>query len=328
MSRPLRIEYPGAVFHITARGNERRAIFRDDRDRRRFLRVLAKAVDRFGWILTAYVLMPNHFHLVLELTRATLSRGMHWLNGTYAQAFNRGHERVGHLFQGRFKSFLVEKESYSLEVLRYVVLNPVRAKMVPRPEDYRWSSYRATAGLGSIPPWLAADQVLINFGEERGLAQRRYRRFVDEGIGREKKPWDDLIGQVYLGTEDWIERVRDRVEAIPRNSEHPRAQRTVREWPMAQVVDSVAQTLSVDATYVRAGHGGTARMLSAWIASKDAQLTLPAIAAGLRLRSSGYVSRLVGRCDARLSRDPALQASLNRCREKLYQSQEKTKGKT
>src|SRR5687768_14261290 len=112
MARPLRIEYPGALFHITARGNERRLIFRDDGDRHRFMRMLAEAVDRFGWILTAYVLMPNHFHLVLELTRMTLSRGMQWLNGTYAHAFNRRHDRVGHLFQGRFKAFLVEKETY------------------------------------------------------------------------------------------------------------------------------------------------------------------------------------------------------------------------
>ena len=320
MSRPLRIEYPGALFHITARGNERRLIFRDDSDRHRFIRCLAEAVDRFGWILTAYVLMPNHFHLVLELTKTTLSRGMQWLNGTYAQAFNRRHDRVGHLFQGRFKSFLVEKETYMLEVLRYVVLNPVRAKICPQPENYRWSSFRSTAGLAAARPWLASDDVLINFGEDRPMAQRRYRRFVEDGIGLDRKPWDDLIGQMYLGSDDWVQSEQDRVRMKPRDSEHPRAQRAPRKCAMAEVVDSVARTLSIDAGYVRTGHGGTARMLAAWIAAHDAHLTLNSIAAGLRLSSAGYVSRLVGRCDTRLSRDPALQVSLQHCRETLHHS--------
>jgi REP element-mobilizing transposase RayT len=130
MSRPLRLEYPGSLWHVTVRGNGRQDVFRDDRDRQFLLELLGDCVNRFAWILPAYVLMSNHFHLVNELTSETLSRGMQWLNGTYSQAFNRRHERVGHLFQGRFKAFLIEKEAYFLEVLRYVVLNPVRAGMV------------------------------------------------------------------------------------------------------------------------------------------------------------------------------------------------------
>ena len=154
MARPLRIEFPGALDHVTSRGNERRAIFRSDRDRRTFLTLLEQAATRFGWSVTAYVLMTNHFHLVIQTPEPNLSRGMQWLNGTYAARFNQRHQRAGHLFQGRFHAFLVEKEAYFAELLRYVVLNPVRAKMVERPEDYRWSSYRATAGLEAAPPWL------------------------------------------------------------------------------------------------------------------------------------------------------------------------------
>src|SRR5688500_4222046 len=119
MARPLRVEYPGAIFHVTVRGNERRDIYRDETDRNRFLDLLGQVVDRFGWILTAYVLMSNHFHLALQLTATNLARGMHWLNATYSQAFNRRHERAGHLFQGRYHSALVDKENYLLEVLRY-----------------------------------------------------------------------------------------------------------------------------------------------------------------------------------------------------------------
>src|SRR5215217_7422686 len=137
MARPLRIEFAGALYHVTSRGNERRSIFRTDRDRRTFLTLLEQAAKRFRWSVTAYVLMTNHFHLVLQTPEPNLSRGMQWLNGTYAAWFNHRHQRAGHLFQGRFHAFLVEKETYFAELLRYVVLNPVRANMVERPENYR-----------------------------------------------------------------------------------------------------------------------------------------------------------------------------------------------
>src|SRR5689334_2023017 len=131
MTRPLRLEFPGSYWHITHRGNERRPTFYRDADRLYFLDLLGEAVGRFKWIVTAYALMLNHYHLLLELTDVeTLSRGMKWLNGKYVSWFNRRHDRVGHLFQGRFKNFLIDKETYALEVSRYVVLNPVRAKLV------------------------------------------------------------------------------------------------------------------------------------------------------------------------------------------------------
>src|SRR4051794_7664283 len=180
MSRPLRIEYPGSFWHITQRGNEQRTTFVDDVDRRRMLELLGEAARRFKWIVTAYALMTNHYHLVLELNEVdTLSRGLKWLNGTYAQYFNRRHERVGHLFQGRFKSFLIDKETYFLEVIRYVVLNPVRARMVSRPHEYRWTSCRATAGFCEPPPWLSVREVLAHFAVESGVATGLYRRFLE-----------------------------------------------------------------------------------------------------------------------------------------------------
>jgi REP element-mobilizing transposase RayT len=123
MARPLRIEYPGAVYHVTSRGNERKAIFRSNADREAFLAFLGQTVKRFGWSVTAWVLMTNHFHLVIQTPEPNLSRGMHWLNGSYAGRFNRGHKRWGHLFGRRFKAFIIEKDAYFAEVLRYVVLN-------------------------------------------------------------------------------------------------------------------------------------------------------------------------------------------------------------
>lgn len=319
MARPIRLEYPGAVWHITARGNEKRNIFFDDSDRIRFLEFLAESVRRFGWIVTAYVLMSNHFHLVVELTAANLSRGMHLLDSRYSQAFNRRHDRVGHLFQGRYKALLIDKENYMLEVLRYVVLNPVRARMVAQPGNYQWSSYRATAGEATVPEWLAADDVLVAFGSERRVAQARYRQFVHEGIGSEKVPWADLVGQIYLGDEPWLELVRDRVRSKPRPDDHPSPQRNVGNRSMADIVAAVARTLQIDEGWLRVGRGGTARMLAAWLGCHDGQLTLSGIAAGLRLRSSGHVSRLIRRCDAALAVDRTLQISVDRCREELHQ---------
>ncbi|MCA1734260.1 MAG: transposase, partial [Acidobacteria bacterium] len=142
MARPLRLEHEGALWHITSRGNERKNIYRSDADRRLFLSLLGEAVKRYRWILHEYMLMSNHYHLLIETPEKTLSRGMQWLNGEYARGFNKRHKRVGHLFHGRFKGQLVEKDSYLLELIRYVALNPVRAGIVARPEEYRWSSYR------------------------------------------------------------------------------------------------------------------------------------------------------------------------------------------
>lgn len=243
---------------------------------------------------------------------------MHWLNTTYAVHFNRRHERVGHLHQGRFKAFLVDKENYMLEVLRYVVLNPVRAMMVGRPEEYRWSSYPATAGLITAPDWLSLDDVLIGFGERRTLAQARYRRFVADGIGAERVPWADLMGQIYLGSEQWLDEVRDLVRTKRLSDEHPRSQRDVRSPSMAKVVASVSRTLQVDAAAIRLRRGGTARMVTAWVGRHGTDSTLREIAATLCIRSTGHVSAMIRRCDEALERDEALRASVDRCIEALH----------
>ena len=147
MTRPLRIEYPNAVYHVTSRGNARNKIFLGDQDRENFLAVLDAVVKRYNWLCHAYCLMDNHYHLMIETPDANLSRGMRQLNGVYTQKYNWWHSKTGHIFQGRYKAILVEKENYLLELCRYVVLNPVRANMVDKPEEWKWSSYGATAGL-------------------------------------------------------------------------------------------------------------------------------------------------------------------------------------
>jgi REP element-mobilizing transposase RayT len=304
MTRPLRLEFPGALFHVFARGNAKQCIFLDDNDRERFIGLLGRSVERFGWIVPAYVLMPNHYHALVQLTSETLSRGMHWLNGSYSVYFNERHQRVGHLFQGRFKAPLIEKQVYFLEVSRYTVLNPVRAKLAKRPEDYRWSSHRAVLGLEEAPRWLAVDDVLANFGTERQAARDHYRAFVDAGVGLERSPWNDLVAGSYLGSEKWLGEIRERVKLKPRCDEHPSREREVRFRTMPEIVGAVAASLSIDSERVQSGR--LPRMVAAWCASNEALLTHREIAAGLRMRSVGHVSSLVRECERQLDTDAAL----------------------
>jgi REP element-mobilizing transposase RayT len=221
MARPLRLEFANAVYHLTSRGNTRQGIFFNDGDRELFLQTLAHVVSRYSWICHAYCLMANHYHLLIETPKANLSIGMRQLNGVFTQSFNRRHKRVGHLFQGRFKAVLVEKESYLLELCRYVVLNPVRVKGGTKTAAWKWSSYRATAGLASVPEFLSTDWLLEQFGKNRRVAQKRYREFVRDGITN--RPWDQLKGQIYLGSDKFIERhsAEDKeLKAIPRAQLH------------------------------------------------------------------------------------------------------------
>jgi putative transposase len=224
MARPLRIEYDGALYHVTSRGNERRAIFRDDTDRELFLNTLAEVVERFHWICHAYCLMDNHYHLVIETPDGNLSKGMRQLNGVYTQAFNRRHRRVGHLFQGRFKAILVQKESYFLEVCRYVVLNPVRARAVARPQQWRWSSYGATAGAISAHRCLTSEEILGQFGQRRALAQQKYREFIAAGVG-EGSIWEEVKAQSILGVDGFTDALVEHVTGKSEIREIPKGQR-------------------------------------------------------------------------------------------------------
>lgn len=224
MARPLRIEYAEAVYHVTSRGNARRSIFKEDKDRWMLLDILEEVNDRYHWFCHAYCLMSNHYHLVIETPDGNLSKGMRQLNGIYTMRFNRRHGSVGHIFQGRYKAILVQKESHLLEVCRYVVLNPLRAKVVEAPERWRWSSYRATAGIERAHPCLTADWILGQFGSKRRTAEKRYRAFVTDGI-RGHRIWDDVKGQSILGDEDFVSRLIDYVRGYEEVKEIPKVQR-------------------------------------------------------------------------------------------------------
>ncbi len=209
MARPLRLEFPGALYHVTARGNARQKIFLDKEDRHRFLDLLGKEITQQGWLCYAYCLMDNHYHLLIETPEPNLVAGMRRLNGVYTQAFNRRHRRVGHLFQGRYKAILVDKDAYFLELCRYVVLNPLRAKAVKRLEQWPWSSYAATVGRAAPPLWLSVKPVQALFA-----SRSVYERFVAQGIGQDS-PWMRLKGQIYLGEKEFLKRLQRRLPTRP-----------------------------------------------------------------------------------------------------------------
>ena len=210
MARPLRVEYPGAYYHVINRGNAGENIFNSDRDRKKFLEYLGKAAERFSIIVHTYCLMTTHYHLLIETPEPNLSLAMQWLNVSYAAYYNKKRQRSGHLFQGRFKSILVDADEYYKPLSRYIHLNPVRAKIVTNPAEFPWSSYPAFIGKIKAPGWLEIEWLLATFGRKKREAVKNYRAFVEEvDIHALKSPDQDIIGGFILGGTDFVNWVKD-----------------------------------------------------------------------------------------------------------------------
>jgi REP element-mobilizing transposase RayT len=256
MARPLRLEFEGAIYHVTARGDRREPIFQDDSDRRMLLRIVGQAMERFDAKAYAYCLMANHYHFVLGTHRANLSRLMRHINGVFTQAYNRCHTQVGHLFQGRFQALLVDKDAYFLEVCRYVDLNPVRAGMVARPGDWPWSSYRAHVGQAPTPDWLDGTALHRQLSAESGHGPRGYARFVAAGKG--VRLWDvALSGQIYVGDALFVRRMQTRAGAL-HDREIPKAQRRPAARPLSWYLTQHDRNTAIAMAYLDGGHTQTA----------------------------------------------------------------------
>jgi REP element-mobilizing transposase RayT len=263
MARPLRIEYPGALYHVVARGNAKQPIFLDRQDHRRFLRILECVVDRHNVVCLSYCMMGNHYHLLLETPDGNLSRAMRQLNGVYSQGFNRRHQRVGHLFQGRYKAILVERGVHLLELSRYIVLNPVRAELVTRPEDWEWSSYRETVGVAPCPRLLSVDGLLGLYGSSRSEARERYRSFVEEASGdsaREGRPKTPTV----LGTREFVLGVGERLGPTDALEEIPRAQRFLARPDLDEIFQGVENRSERNRSILTAfrSHGYTMKQIA------------------------------------------------------------------
>ncbi len=232
MSRPLRLEFAGAVYHVTARGQRRQPIYLDDTDRFVWLETLARICQRCQFLVHGFCQMSNHYHLLIETIGPNLSQGMRQLNGQYSQYFNRRHEVQGHLFQGRYHAVLVQKESHLRELARYVVLNPVRANMVASAEAWPWSSHAFMIQEGTAPPWLQTDWLLAQFGDSRDQAIDAYQRFVAAGMGL-PSPLKELQHQLLLGDETFVLNHRSQAARVGLD-EVNRAQRRVAAMSLAE----------------------------------------------------------------------------------------------
>ena len=209
MARPLRIQFEGALYHIISRGNERMMIFLEDADRIKYLNILHTTIERFNWLCHVYCLMGNHYHLMIETPDANLAKGMKYLNQVYSQFFNWKYNRVGHVFQGRYKSYIVQKEAYLLHCCRYIVLNPWEAKLVDHPKEWKWSSYSATAGLTKPPPLLTKDWLLEIFGSDVKRARNNYVKFVEADMNGKRSKLEYKY-QLFLGSDEFAESILKR----------------------------------------------------------------------------------------------------------------------
>jgi putative transposase len=335
MARPLRIERAGGWYHITARGNERRAIYRDNRDRQHFCELLAELVGQFNLALHAFVLMDNHYHLLLELREANLSRAVQWLNTSYSLWFNRRHGRCGHLFQGRFKSVIVDAPQWGLFLSRYIHLNPVRIgklglnksgqqrmragaggapaaeqvrDRIARLRRYRWSSYRAHIGLAKAPSWLECRAVLGLGGGRKGQERRHYREYVETAVreGLVKSPWEELREQVVLGSREFLTGLKQHLGED--NLEQRNARRLREQRPdLAGVIRCVEDVKGEKWEAFRDRHGDTGRDLVLYVGRKACGLKLRELAQVVGTEEYAVVAMAVKRFGVKLERDKFLQ---------------------
>jgi putative transposase len=220
---------------------------------RTYINGKALRVNRYNWYCHAYCLMDNHYHLLIETSAPTLSKGMKYLNGTFTQHFNRQHRRVGHVFQGRFKAILVQKDPYLLELARYIVLNPVRTRMVRTAKAWQWSSYRATAGYDKSNACLTTEWILAGFAKTKNAAQQCYRDFVRAGKGQ-PSPWKQLKNQIYLGNDEFVNDMQCKLDPEQSLKDIPKKQKQAPAKPLTYFAERYKTRDERMAQAYRSGH--------------------------------------------------------------------------
>lgn len=317
MARALRLQFEDALYHLCARGNRREAVFLSDKDYGRFEHLLAQSIKRYEIELHSYVLLPNHFHLLARTLKPNLSRWMHWLITNYSLWFNRRHQLSGHVFQGRYKGFLVQEGKYLLELGRYVHLNPVRGQVLgagdpgkrrARLRSYRWSSYRGYAGLAKQKSFVTEDLVLGEFGAVGGdqTTKIQYREFVEAGLLREiESPFEQVRWQSVLGDESFVRRLSDRFKSKrDQRREVTGVRHALRGTEPAELLDRVAKHygISREALLEEQVYGSEARNVAMWLVRQRGDLTLRQI--GLLFGGIDYaaVSRRIRRVDEAIAK--------------------------
>jgi REP-associated tyrosine transposase len=346
MARPLRIEIAGGWYHVTARGNERRAIFRDNTDRKHWLALLEQWADRFEIRIHAYVLMDNHYHLLLETHAANLTQAMQWLQVSYTVWFNRRHRRAGHLFQGRYHAILVEGEALGWEISRYIHLNPVRvtalglnktaqrrvrAGMNGKPDtqqvrerlnglrQYRWSSYRVYMGLADRPKWLTTHAVLAAGDGAVKTAQRQsYRQYVEEAIreGLPASPWERLEAQILLGGAEFIRQMKRK--AMGNTREQPQLKRLRQRPGFARIVAAVEAEKGESWKAFRDRQGDWGRDVALYLGRRRGGMRLRELAEAAGGIDYSCVQVAVFRIGQKLSQNQKLQRVVSKLESQLY----------
>jgi REP element-mobilizing transposase RayT len=310
MARPLRITFPGAFYHVTSRGNEQKAVFKSKRDREKFLDYLASATERYNAAVHAFCLMDNHYHLLLETPSANLPQIMRHINGAYTTYFNIKRGRSGHLFQGRYKAILVDRDTYAKELSRYIHLNPVRAHMAKTPGDYPWSSYNAYIGESEAPDWLQRDFILAYFGKQTATAQKRYREFVHALAGREyESPLAEASASLVLGPAEFIRNIKKRFLGNQVRSRDLPALRQIHEGiDLETVVDLVKGALRETPAH--------ARNACIYLCRKHTGQTLRAIGQQFGI-SDAAVSQVCKRFKVRMKSDSTLRKEIAALEEQI-----------
>lgn len=308
MGRPFRIQYPGALYHITSRGNEKDNIFLDDSDRLKFLGILKDYHERFGILIHSYVLMDNHYHLIIETPAGNLLKVMHGINSGYTGYFNRKYNRVGHLFQGRYKGILVDKDVYLLQLSKYVHLNPVRAKIIQKPELYKWSSYQEYVWKNKEAKWVEYSWILSKFGRNKEEARKKYKEFVNEGTGTGvENSLKNLYKKTVLGGDEFIEKIKESLKGKPISSEIVERKRLI-EYPKPdEIIRAVAKVFSIKRGDVK-GNGSrdnTARKVAIYLIKRYAGLSNQATGELFGIHYSA-VSKVSGRLKAKMKDDKRL----------------------
>ena len=309
MTRSLRIEYEGAVYHVTARGNERKPIFKDGEDHKRLLQIIFQAKEKYDLKIISYVLMPNHYHLLLETPEGNLTKSMKYIQTNYAIYFNRRHKRSGHLFQGRYKAFIVEKESYLLEVSRYIHLNPLRAGMVKRLEDYEWSSYPEYMGKKKSD-WIESGMILEQFGGSRDNREKRYREFCYAGKGVRWEGFkEDIYGGFILGSKGFTQKVKARMKKMKISGEVPLRRKLKERKSKDKIMDEVSSYYKRDRETILKKKGES-RKMAIYLLRKKTDMGLNDISKMFDGVSYTGVSKIVKRFEEEYRSKPDLAAKL------------------
>ena len=309
MGRPLRIEYPGAFYHVTSRGNEKKDVFKSHQDREKFLLYLKSASERYGASIHVYCLMSNHYHLLLETPEGNLSQIMRHINGAYTNYFNTKRQRAGHLFQGRYKAILIEKDTYALELSRYIHLNPMRAGMVQMPVEYRWSSYQSYLGLTARPDWLRTADLLGYFTGEERKKQASYRSFVESNDGEEEKGRLSAVVGTIMGSHEFIAGIEEKyLKEKLTTADFPDMRKIACRWSLTEIIETVKG--------ITGQEGRLARKLSIYMCHRYSGARLKEIGELFGIGAAG-VSQESRRVAVRIQTESELKKMVDCLREKI-----------